>query len=136
MLIQPESTSDCVYFTRRSNEKGIIIAWAPRGTCTKCGKELMAKPTDSKGKVKIRAKEYVCKECGFTQEKEEYEDSLTANVIYDCPSCGKHGETQLPFKRKKVRIFDEKDMKQKTLDVLRFSCASCKQNIDISKKMK
>ncbi|MDO8661365.1 MAG: hypothetical protein Q7K43_05740 [Candidatus Woesearchaeota archaeon] len=136
MLTQPESTENCVYFTRRSHEKGIVIAWAPRGICAKCGKSFMGKPTDKKGKIKIRAKEYTCKDCGFTQEKNSYEDSLTANVIYDCPSCSKHGEIQLPFKRKKVRITDKEDMKTKTVDVLRFACGFCKQNIDISKKMK
>ncbi len=136
MLQQPASMNDCVYFTRRNHAKGLLIAWVFRGTCPKCKKGIMGKPVDKKGKVKIRASEYSCKECGFTQEKQAYEDTLTANVEYDCPKCSTHGEIQIPFLRKKARICGEEDLKQKTVDVLRFVCAGCKQNIDITKKMK
>lgn len=136
MLKQPDSVDECVYFTRRSHAKGFLIAWALRGMCKQCNKGIMGKPTDEKGKVKIRAKEYSCKQCGFTQEKEAYEDTLTASIIYDCPHCGAHGELNIPFKRKKAKIFDNEEMKPKTVEVLRFVCQSCKQNIDITKKMK
>ena len=113
------------------------MAWVLRGKCTKCGKGLMGKPVDEKtGKVKIRAKEYTCKECGYTVEAESYASTLNANIQYDCPHCGSHGEIQIPFKRKKVKIFDEKEGKKKTVDVLRFQCQKCEKDIDISKKMK
>ena len=95
----------------------------------------MGKPVE-KGKVKIRAKEYTCKECNNTVPKEEYESTLTASVVYDCPHCGKHGDQQVPFKRKKMRLFDEQEQKKITAEVLRLQCHACKQNIDITKKMK
>ncbi|MBI4451188.1 hypothetical protein HY642_04390 [Candidatus Woesearchaeota archaeon] len=130
----PDSMDDCVYFTRRTG-KGSIIAWVPRELCPKCKKSVMGKPVE-KGKVKIRAPEYTCKSCSYTVPKEEYEDGLTANIIYTCPHCSAAGEAQLPFKRKKVQVLDEESGKKVSVDVLRFQCAKCKQNIDIAKKMK
>ena len=103
--------------------------------CPKCSKSLMGKPKDEEGKVKIRAKEYVCPECGYTAEKDEYEKGLTANIKYICPHCKFEGEKQIPFIRKKVRIPDEKG-KNKSIDSLRFQCGKCGKDIDITKKMK
>lgn len=126
-LKQPSSADECVYFTRRAIGEGTIIAWVFRNPCPKCGKALMGKPVDKKtGKVSIRAKEYVCPNCGYTAEKNAYEETLTANVEYTCPSCNYSGEIQIPFKRKKIQ----------GVDALRFQCQKCKANIDITKKMK
>lgn len=128
---------ECVYFTRRVIDKGQAVAWVFREQCPKCKKSLMGKPKDPKtGKAKTRADEYVCPSCSHSVEKEAYEDSLTANIQYTCPHCSFKGETQVPFKRRKVQVFDEEAMKKKTKDVIRFQCEKCKQNIDISKKMK
>ena len=86
----------------------------------------MGKPRDSKGKVKTRAAEYVCPACGHSVEKQAYEDSLTANADYTCPACGSAGEAQIPFRRKNIE----------GIPTLRFQCAKCKANIDVTKKMK
>lgn len=126
-LKQPESMDELVYFTKRQIGDGRAKAWVFRELCDKCGKAMMGKPVDAKtGKVKVRAKEYVCPECGNTVEKKEYEESLTANIEYKCPECGFEGETQIPFKRKKV----------KGTDALVFNCEKCKAKIAITKKMK
>ena len=96
----------------------------------------MGKPADKKGKIKIRAQEYVCKDCGYTAEKTQYEETLSANIIYDCPHCKKHAETTVPFKREKISVLDEKTMKRTAMESLRFTCGSCKKNIDVTKRMK
>jgi len=133
----PDSVDDCVYFTRRAHAKGQIICWVPRGKCPKCGKGTMTKPVDEKtGKYKIRAKEYSCRECGYTVDAEAYGETLTANIIYTCPHCGHKAETSIPFKRKKAKIFYEAEAKQKTVELLRFPCGKCGKNVDITKKMK
>lgn len=126
MLELPESMEECVYFTRRSIGDGSLICWVLREKCAKCGKALMGKPRKPDGSVAIRAKEYVCPECSNTVEKQEYEDGLTANIIYTCPNCKNKGEAQIPFKRKKVG----------GVDTLRFNCSKCNEIIDITKKMK
>ncbi len=126
-LSEPTNAEECVYLTNRYlGEKGMVRCWVFRENCTKCGKALMGKPRDSKGKVKIRAKEYVCPECGYTVEKAAYESTLTANVAYTCPKCEHASETQIPFKRKKVD----------GVDSLLFSCQKCNEKIYITKKMK
>lgn len=138
-LIEPKSMDECVYFTNRNlNEKGKAKCWVFKEKCPKCGKGLMGKPRDLKtGKVKIRAKEFKCPECNYTVAEQEYEDSLTANIQYACRYCNHNGEIQVPFKRKKVKIFDEEeDMKGKMIESLRFQCEKCGKNIDITKKMK
>ena len=105
--------------------------------CPKCNKGLMGKPKDEKtGKPKIRAKEYVCPECSYTVEKEEYEHGLTVNIIYTCPHCKNEGETQIPFIRKKVQKLNEESGKKKSVEVLRFQCGKCRKDVDITKKMK
>jgi len=132
---EPTSMQECVYYTDRIFEKGKAKAWVFKEQCPKCGKALMGKPVE-KGKVKIRADEYVCPECKYTVPKQEYEDSLTTNIKYVCPHCQNSGETQIPYKRKKVQIIDEETLKKTSVETLRFQCSSCKKNIDITKKMK
>ena len=136
MVNEPKSMDDCLYFTRRSlGEKGFVKAWTLKQDCPKCGKDKMGKPV-VKGKVKIRAKEYVCPACGYTVEKEAYEETLTCEAKFECPSCGKSGEGSIPFIRKRIQRKDEKTGKKKAVEVLRFTCSQCNENIDVSKKMK
>ena len=129
---KPESMDECVYFTQRSlkNEKGEpsgeILAWVLKGDCLKCGKAKMGKPRDSKGKVKMRAKEYACPNCNHTLDKQAHEDSLVAFAEYTCPSCGNKGEAQTPYLRKNIE----------GVKTLRFTCSKCSGNIDVTKKMK
>jgi len=136
ILKQPESTEECIYYTFRGIGEGEAKAWVLKQKCPKCSKALMGKPKDEKGKVKIRAKEYVCPECSYTVEKDEYEKGLTVNIIYTCPHCKFESETAIPFHRKKVQILDEESGKKKAVEVLRFQCGKCGKDIDITKKMK
>ncbi|MEM4637918.1 MAG: hypothetical protein QXK76_02765 [Candidatus Woesearchaeota archaeon] len=127
-LIEPKSMEECVYFTNRViGEKlnGSVRCWVFKEKCPKCGKALMGKPVEN-GKIKIRATEYVCSNCGYSEEKKSYEEKLTANIDYVCPKCNYHGQKQIPFKRKVI-------MGVKTL---RFNCEKCNETIDITKKMK
>lgn len=137
MLKEPKSMDEVVYFTNRMlGAKGAVKAWVFKEICPKCKNAAMGKPKDEKGKVKIRAKEYVCQSCKYSIEQKEYEDTLTANIVYTCPECSFKGEIQIPFKRKKVKIFDEEEQKEKTADALQFECEKCKEKINITKKMK
>ncbi|MFH1400416.1 MAG: hypothetical protein ABIH41_02760 [Nanoarchaeota archaeon] len=121
----PDSMDECVYFTRRKlGEKGQAVAWVLRQSCPKCKKALMGKPRE-KGKVKIRSTEYVCPECKYTVEKEEYEPTLTAAIQFTCPSCGKKGEKEISYQRKSIQ----------GVQTLRVTC-DCGENIDVTKKMK
>jgi transcription elongation factor Elf1 len=127
-LKQPESMDECLYFSNRSMEEvkeGQVTAWVYRKECPKCKKAEMGKPV-VKGKVKIRAKEYVCPECNFTEEKEEHEESLTLEAVYTCPWCGKEGEGTTPYVRKKFK------------GVLAYIivCEHCGEKIPITKKLK
>ena len=133
----PESMDECVYFTRRSlGKKGKAVAWVFREKCPKCKKALMGKPKDDKtGKVKSRSKEYVCPACGHIIEKKKYEDTLTCNIQYTCPECGNSEEIQVPFKRKKTQVLDEKG-KKKSVDAIKFKCQKCGKDLLITKKMK
>lgn len=131
----PSSVEECVYFTRRLIKDGKVVAWVFKELCPKCKKSLMGKPKE-KGKVKIRAKKYVCESCSYTLPKEEYKNTLTTNVQYTCPHCKHEGEIQVPFKRRKMQVFDEEEQKKITAEVVRFQCQKCGQNIDITKKMK
>jgi len=125
-LRQPESMNDVVYFTRRVLEpKGRIIAWAFKIDCPKCKKALMGKPVE-KGKVKIRATEYVCPACGYSEEKAEHEKKLKVSVEYTCPACSNESEAEIPYVRKTwqgVKAFI-------------FECGKCGEKIGITKKMK
>ncbi|QQG39220.1 MAG: hypothetical protein HYS32_02085 [Candidatus Woesearchaeota archaeon] len=135
---EPESMDDCVYFTNRLllEGKGHAKAWVYRKLCPKCSKSLMGKPLDAKGKPKIRAEEYQCPSCKYTVNKEEYEDTLQAEIKYTCPYCQHNGEYIMSFKRKKVQFYDEIEEKKKTVDALKFECEKCKKDIIIAKKMK
>ena len=117
---------ELVYFTNRTIDGGKARVWVFRELCPKCKKSMMGKPTDKKGKVLVRAKEYRCPSCGHTVEKKAYEESLTVNIEYVCPFCKHAGDIQIPFKRKKVM----------GVDTLRFNCQKCGKPIDITKKMK
>lgn len=135
-LLQPTSLGECVYFTNRTMGTGSVRAWVLREKCPKCHEGLMGKPRDEKGKVKIRAKEYVCPKCNHVIPEDEYEKTLTANIKYKCPHCSHDDEIQIPFIRKKIKTLDEEEMKEKTADALRFQCSKCGKNIDVTKKMK
>ena len=136
-LREPTSMDECVYFTNRASDKGKARAWVFREQCPKCHEGLMGKPRDPKtGKPKIRAEEYVCPKCAYTASLEEYEDTLTANVQYTCQKCEKSGEIQIPYQRKKVKIFDEEDQKERTAEALQFQCEHCNEKINITKKMR
>lgn len=136
-LKQPKSMDECIYFTNRTIDNGKIKAWVPKELCHKCKKGLMAKPKDPKtGKPKIRADYYECPDCKHTAEKKEYEETLTCNVEYTCPRCNNKDEIQLPYKRKKIQRLNPETGKKQSIDSLRFQCSKCKENIDITKKMK
>jgi len=124
-LREPESMEEVIYFTRRSIGDGKVMAWVYRKECPKCHKAKMGKPVDG-GKVKIRAKEYVCPECGFTEEKTAHEESLTLEAKYTCPYCGKEGEGTAEYKRKPFEGV-------KAYVVV---CEHCGGKIGITKKMK
>ncbi|MBW2989340.1 hypothetical protein KY358_03410 [Candidatus Woesearchaeota archaeon] len=124
---EPESMGELIYFTNRTLEggKGSIRAWVYKKLCPKCGKAKMGKPVE-KGKVKIRANEYVCPECGFTEEKKEHEESLQLEAKYTCPSCGKEGESSALYKRKTFM----------GVPAYVVECGSCGSKIPLTKKMK
>ncbi len=123
----PNSTGECIYFTRRADDKSKIIAWVFKKVCPKCEKGIMEKPRDEKtGKPKIRATEYVCSKCGYSEEKKAHEESLTLNVQYTCPHCGHEGETTTPYKRKTFEGIPSHV----------FECGKCHKKIAITKKMK
>jgi len=127
-LREPQSMGEVVYFTRRTmgeGGKGKIMAWVYRMDCPKCKKAKMGKPAEG-GKVKIRAEEYVCPACGFTESKEVHEPKLTVEVIYTCPFCGNQGEAATPYKRKSFE----------GVKAYVFECSKCRKKIGITKKMK
>lgn len=134
-LKEPESMEELVYFTNRIIGNGSVKAWVYKELCPKCKKEKMGKPKEG-GKVKIRAKEYTCASCGYTVEKEAYEDTLKCQIKYVCPKCKFSGEAEVPFERKKLKVFDEEKQKKVTVDAVVFSCGKCNEKITITKKMK
>ena len=124
-LKQPESMEEVVYFTRRKlDPKGSIIAWTFKADCPECKKAKMGKPVE-KGKVKIRATEYVCPSCGYSEEKTVHEDKLEVSVDYECPLCDYKGETTTPFKRKTWQ----------GRPAYIFVCDGCKEKVGITKRM-
>ena len=137
MVKEPTSMEELVYLTNRKIGDGNVMAWVYKKDCPKCGKALMGKPKDEKtGKAKIRAKEYTCPECNYTVDKEEYEKTLTLEVKYTCPKCKHQGEIEVPFKRKKTKIFDEEKQKKVSVDAVVFECENCGEKIAVTKKMK
>jgi len=125
-LKEPQSMDECIYYTQRSIGAGKARVWVFKEPCPKCKKVNMGKPVDKNGKVKIRAKEYVCPNCSHTVEKTAYEETLTCNVQYVCSACSYSGETQTPYKRKKVD----------GVHAIQITCEKCKNKINITKKMK
>ncbi|MBU0456559.1 MAG: hypothetical protein ABH824_05405 [Nanoarchaeota archaeon] len=121
----PESMDECLYFTNRSLGDGHLLAWVYRKECPKCKKAKMGKPVE-KGKIKTRATEYVCPECGFTEEKIEHEESLILEAQYTCPKCGKEGESTAPYKRKAY----------KGVQAYIVECQHCGEIIPVTKKLK
>lgn len=117
----PESMDECLYFTNR----GDLLAWVYRKECPECHKAKMGKPV-VKGKVKTRASEYVCPECGFQEEKVEHEESLKLQAQYTCPECGIQGESETAYKR---RTF--KGVKAFVVD-----CQHCGAQLPVTKKLK
>ncbi len=67
---EPASMEECIYFTNININSGKVKAWVSKEKCPKCGLGLMGKPVE-KGKIKIRAKEYVCPECKYKIDKDE-----------------------------------------------------------------
>lgn len=125
-ITMPESTKECLYFTRRSlDNDGSAVAWVYKRDCPECGKAKMGKPVE-KGKVKMRAKEYVCPECGYSEEKQEHEEKSQLEVIYKCPHCGFEGEATTEFKRQNFN-------KKKSYV---FECGKCHEKIGITKRLK
>jgi ssDNA-binding Zn-finger/Zn-ribbon topoisomerase 1 len=122
----PTSMEELVYFTNRKFDKGKVICWVYREDCPKCGKVKMTKPQADDGHIQIRAKFYECQACHNKVDKNEYEDSLEAFIIYSCPHCSYEAEQKVPFRRKKV----------KGVEALVFHCQKCNGKIYVSKKMK
>lgn len=119
---------ELVYFSRRTlaDDKGKAIAWVRKMQCPKCKKGLMGKPVE-KGKIKVRATEYVCPSCKYSESKKDHEVNLSAEIIYDCPfpACKKHGEATVPFARKS--FYGKK--------AVVFICAGCNEKLGITKKL-
>ena len=127
---------ECVYVTKRRESDTFVRVWVFKEKCPECGKGVMGKPRNEKtGKPKIRAKEYVCPGCGYTVEKEKYEDTLTACIKYEC-KCGNKGSVEIPFKRKRVMRFDEEKQKKVAVQALVFNCSKCDHQFLVTKKMK
>jgi len=138
MVTEPESMEELVYMTNRElDNEGYVKAWVYRKECPKCKKAKMGKPKNEKtGRAKIRATEYVCPECGYTEEKVEYEESLTCEIKYQCPSCKNEAEAEVQFKRKRIGLINKDTGKKKMADAIQFECSKCKEKINITKKMK
>lgn len=124
-LVKPENMDEVIYFTRRATDDGKIVAWVYKKDCEECGKAKMGKPV-VKGKVKIRAKEYVCPACNHTVEKNEHEETLDIDIEYTCPHCKHEGEITTQYKRKSF----------KGAKAIVFECDKCNEKIPITKKMK
>jgi len=125
-LEEPENMDNIIYFTRRTlDPKGKLMAWACKAECSECHKALMGKPVE-KGKVKIRATEYVCPSCGHIEEKKEHEAKLTVCVKYSCPNCDNVDDAEIPFKRKPW----------KGTQAFVFQCSKCNEKIGVTKRMK
>jgi len=124
---EPESMDELIYFTNRTLEgaKGRIKAWVYKKECPKCHKAKMGKPVEDGG-VKIRALEYRCPNCGFTEEKIVHEESLSLEAKYTCPACGKEGEGAAPYKRKSFM----------GVQAYVVECQHCKNQIPVTKKLK
>jgi len=94
------------------------MAWVLRKECPKCKKGLMGKP-------KKTAKEYVCKACGYEEDKKTHEADVILNVKFTCPFCNKEGDATSPYKRKTLY--------GKPAYV--FVCPNCDQKLGLYKRM-
>lgn len=121
----PQSMDECIYFSNRSINDKLVTAWVYRKDCPKCKKAKMGKPVE-KGKVKIRADEYVCPSCGYRENKTEHEESLELQAKYTCPHCGKEGESVTQYKRKNY----------KGVQSFVVACQHCGEAIPLTKKLK
>lgn len=121
----PKSMNECIYFTNRSIGDGEVMAWVYRKDCPKCKKAKMGKPV-VKGKVKTRADEYQCPACGYTEKKQEHEESLELQAKYTCPYCKKPGESVGQYKRKNYQGVQSYVV----------TCQHCKEIIPLTKKLK
>ena len=130
MVNPPKNMDECIYFSNRTVGEGKVMAWVYRKECPKCHKVTMGKPV-VKGKVKIRALEYVCPECGYTEEKQEHEESLDLEAQYTCPHCKKEGEGTTKYKRASYKASNGKSVKAYIL-----ICENCSEKIPITKKLK
>ena len=128
-LKRPTSMKELVYFTKRNLDNCKAEVWVFKEHCPKCKEGIMQKPT-------LRAKEYVCEKCGHSIEKDEYEGTLTVNVSYTCHKCGHTGETQQPFERKNVKVFDSAKNKEVAAKAVQVICEKCGEKINITKKLK
>ena len=128
MVTMPNSMDECIYFTRRKfDPSGSAIAWVYKKTCPKCGKAKMGKPLDPKTKrPKIRADVYECPACGFSEPKQEHEESLMVEVMFTCPYCSMKGEATTQYKRKSWN----------GVKAYVFECPGCHKTIGLTKKMK
>ena len=125
-LTLPNSMDEVVYFTNRKIEpNGNAKAWAFKIDCPKCKKAKMGKPIE-KGKVKIRATEYICPECGYTEQKAEHEAKLKVSIAYTCPACQNKGEAETEYKRKSFE----------GVPAFVFTCSKCNKKLGVTKKMK
>ena len=87
----------------------------------------MGKPVNPKtGKIKSRAEIYVCPECGHEEKCKEFDETLTVEIQYTCPFCGKSGEATTEYKRKGYM----------GVKAYVFKCNDCGEKIGITKKMK
>lgn len=77
-------------------------------------------------KPKKTSPTYDCPECGYTEPKGSYEESVEVNIEYVCPECNHAGETTAPYKRKTW----------KGAKAFVFICQSCNAKIGITKRMK
>lgn len=117
----PGSMDECLYFTNR----GHILAWVYRKECPKCRKARMGKPVE-KGKVKTRAKEYVCPNCGYEEDKATHETTVHIEAQYTCPKCGKKGESTAEYQRKNYQ----------GVPSYIIACEHCGEKIPLTKKLK
>ena len=129
-LERPKSMDGVAYYSRRKiGDKGEAEVWVFKKAC-ECGKL-----PKRKGKFKETPPRYIC-ECGKETPANEYEDLLTANIAYSCPSCGNSGELQMPFKRKNVSYLNKETGKRKAIKSLQFKCEKCGYTINFTKKLK
>jgi len=128
-LKRPSSMKELVYYTKRNLDTCKAEVWVFKEYCPKCKESLMQKPT-------LRAKEYVCINCGHSVEAEKYEGTLVANIDYTCHHCGHSGEKEQPFERKRVQLIVPVSGKKLAANAVQVICEKCGGKINITKKLK